>query len=193
MKLTAQILMVTVFVTFTITQANEKPLPNSVLTFGTLLNIPVISTSTIWTSPLFTEGNTITTNGFEFVYQNKDIFFEHDFNLTVSSNEQTVVYGKLWEETTYEDARLELIFSLVNNNMGAEQVALGFNSYTNSVGDFTLVPMRFLPTGVVITNDFSELHFVRGAKTVSLFGKDGADVKPIAETLDALLKNSPAN
>ena len=185
MKLTAQTLMVTVFVAFTITQANEE------LKFKTILNIPTSSTSIIWTSLLFIENNEIVTNGFNFVYQSKDLFFEDDYNLIISSNEQIVAYGKLWEETIYDDARGELIHSLINNNMGAEQVAGGFNTHTNSIGDFILVPMKFLPTGVVITNDYSELHFVRGAKAVSLLGKDGFNVKPIAETLDALLKNPP--
>jgi len=112
--------------------------------------------------------------------------------LTVSSNEQTVAYGQLREETSYKNIRAELIFSLVCNNMGADSAG-SYHSYTNNIGDFILVQNKLLPTGEITTNDFSVVHFVRGFKAVSLHGKDGLDVRPIAETLDALLKNPPAS
>jgi len=77
--------------------------------------------------------------------------------------------------------------------MMVEMIAGRYHSYTNNIGDFVLVQNKLLPTGEITTNDFSVVHFVRGAKAVSLFGKEGVDVKPIAETLDALLKNPPTN
>ena len=165
------------------TQANESYFDEDALLFGNLLNIPVASTSLIWTSPLFSGGDLIATNGFKFVNQ--------DMNLVISSNEQTVACGQLHEKTTYKDARSAIIFSLIMNNMFVEANAGCYHSHTNSIGDFILVENTLLPTGEVTTNGFSVVHFVRGAKAISLYGKDGADVQAIAEMLDALLKQPP--
>ena len=174
-------------------QANTNHIYDNHLKLGKMLGVPTNTTSQIWTSSLFAKHNIIITNNFNFVKQDIKIRFYHEFNLIISSNEQTVAHGKLWEETTYDDAIGELLHSLSNNNMMLEAIAGGLNFQTNNIGDFTLIRQKYiyLPSEIVTTNDFSELHFVRGAKAVSLHGIDGLDVRPIAETLDALLISPP--
>ena len=174
--------------TLSILQANEKSFSSSVMTLGTMLNVPFYSTSLIRTSPLFTESNTIVTNGLKFL--NQETFEGQDYNLIVSSNDQIVAYGNLIEESTFKNARDELLFSLSNNSMMLEAVAGGLNINTNSIGDFVLLRQNHLytPLGIIKTNDFSNIHFVRGAKAISLHGKEGRDMRPIAETLDSLIK-----
>jgi len=193
-------LLLVIIIIFAIICANNNIAYDGVSVFKILLHVPDTSTSPIWTSPLFANEDNIFTNGLKFVklnneleliIQNKKILFIDDYNLIISSNEQTVAHGKFWEKLTFEDARDELVFSLINNNMGAEQSAGCYHSYTNRTGDFLIVANKLLPTKEVTTNDFSELHFVRGAKAVSLHGKNGLDVRLIAETLDALLMSPP--
>jgi hypothetical protein len=80
------------------------------------------------------------------------------------------------------------MFAFVDCNMMVDDLAKWmYKSHSSGVGDFRISGLKFEEPSGIQTNDFSKLHFVRGAKAVSLFGKDGADVRPIAEVLDSLL------
>lgn len=159
------------------------------MTFAKALNVPLASTSTIWTELFFSDGNTVSSNNFQLVKGNSPYTTSVEF--TVSSNGLEVAHGIMYERTSFEDARNAIMLSIVSCNMMVEHLVEWHKLYGTGVGDFRLGRTQFDKTANMLVDDYSVLHFVRGAKGVSLFGKDGTDVRPIAETLDALLTKPP--
>ena len=154
---------------------------------STALNIPLVSNSQIWTEPLFSTSGVIITNDIQFIRK------EMSQSFTIYSNEQVVAYGKLYENTSYEKVCNSLLFDIVFSNMTIEMIISGYRLLPNGVGDFRFVEVKFDEITGDLIDDLSIVHFVRGAKAISLHGKDGANVQPIAEVLDELLKKPPAS
>ena len=102
-----------------------------------------------------------------------------------------VVSGILWERTSYEDAHNALMLELVSNSMSHRMRVETFKVNHNDIGDFSVINTRFNSVTKTRIDDPSELYFVRGTKAIKLYGKDDADVRPIAKVLDELLKQPP--
>ena len=103
--------------------------------------------------------------------------------------------GILFECPTFAAARAALLREIVLSSLPDEDLDKSHKVQTDGIGDFSVVRTIRGDTGK-ITHDSSVLHFVRGAKAISLRGRDDAemknvDVEPIAKMLDELLKNPP--
>ena len=157
---------------------------------ATTLNIPTTSSSQVWTESFFSKNEIITTNSF--VIMQKDDIQEGMIYFEISSNKQTVATGFLFENNSFIKTRDLLLYRLVMNTMPIQLFIAPFEVKTNFIGDFCII-------GKNVENEnedllfHSVLHFVRGVKGISLYGKDGFNVQPIAEMLDELLKNPPAS
>jgi hypothetical protein len=160
----------------------EQAMSERASALSTALNVPLTSTSQVWTVSLFPSNGVISTNSCQFVKKEDSAFF------TVSSNAQVVAHGELFERSSYETACSALFFSLVKNNLSIEMITEGYKLLPNGVGDFRIIGIKVDEATGNDLDDPSVFHFARGAKAVSLFGKDGTNVRPIAETLDGLLK-----
>ena len=171
----------------------QTPLPidqamlNDATELSTALGVPLTSSSQIWTESLFPVGGSISTNSLQFIKQ--DSLFAKSVDFVVSSNGNTIAYGELYERTSYEEARVALMLELVNCSMAVEDLAQWiYRLYATGIGDFCVIKTKHDAVTGNRADIPSVIHFVRGAKAVSLFGKDDADVRAIARTLDGILK-----
>jgi len=110
----------------------------------------------------------------------------------IFSNNQIIATGRLFESPTFNEARTKLILELVDNNMPVRLLSETYKIRTNNVGDFNIIRTRHNGINERI-EDLSWIYFIRGTKVISLRSKNIADVQPIAEVLDALLKNPPTS
>lgn len=159
----------------------------------TAINMPTISDSQVWTESFFSVVGTIHTNGFV-VTDDGDTGMESTWFL-VHTNEQIWAFGKLFERSSFDEARTALALELVSINMAPRLIADLYQVRTNNIGDFSIVRPKKNTEGELI-DDFSCIYFIRGAKAVSLRGipfDDNVNLRPVAEVLDALLKNPTAS
>ena len=165
----------------------EAMLLESATLFATTLNIPTTTPTNVvvWTEPLFPPTGIITTNFFVLKKCYGDSTALSPFVFEIFSNEVSVAFGYLYECSSFESARKAFIMKLVACNRMPEDIAQDFEIRPSGVGDFRIARKSgaHIQTG--------ELHFVRGGKAVSLYPKDGVNIQPIAETLDALLTKPP--
>lgn len=155
---------------------------------STRLNMPLTSNSQVWTTSLFPSTGIITTNEYRIIAPGTKE--DNEITFSVYSNDLSVAFGTLFEYPTFNEARTALMLELINNNMMREALVDSYRIRTNNVGDFSVVWLA-RNAADEITDDLSWIYFIRGAKAVSLRGKDVANVQPIAEILDMLLRQSP--
>jgi len=158
---------------------------------STAISIPLVSNSQVWTESLFPVNGVIQANGFRFETPDRPSNSRSDF--VAYSNNQVLAYGRLFERPTFHEARIALILELMNSNIQVKMLAKIYRVQTNDVGDFSVVRIKHENVTSKITDDHSRIFFIRGAKAISLRGKDGenVNVQPIAKALDELLKNPP--
>ena len=190
MKKITMFLFVNVIVSMCVAQtppftAAQKMLKNA-KELSAALKVPLVSSSQIWTESFFPVGDIVSTNNLKFVKEDSPLV--QSVRFAVSSNGNVIAYGVLYERTSYEAAHDALMLELVNNNMMLEILVMTYRLHVNVVGDFGIVATKEDNVTGAIVDDNSWIYFVRGAKAVSLRSKDGTDVRPIAKTLDGLLK-----
>ena len=166
---------------------------NDAVMLSTAIEMPLVSKSQILTAPLFQTNGTHHVNGFRIKTFNSptDMPVNSCVGFDVYTNDQLIASGKLFERATFEDARMALIFALMNNNMPVEMLVDAYTVRINGIGDFSVFWKTRNAEGEIL-DEFSEIFFIRGAKAISVRGVNGtADVRPIAKTLDELLKHPP--
>ncbi|MCL2103490.1 MAG: hypothetical protein FWH21_00310 [Kiritimatiellaeota bacterium] len=139
------------------------------------------------TIPFFQESSVVTTNEYKFIKTAEKTWENSEaIGFQVIYKDKEVATGFLYEATTRRNARNAVLFPMINNNMGWEQIAPRIIT-TNKVGDFCI--LDYLPTpnpDKPIQKEYA--YFVRGVKAVWLYGNDWEAVIPIAQTLDNLLR-----
>ena len=156
------------------------------LFLGTALGVPFVSTSQVWTTSFFPANGMVSSNDFKIIKQEN--MFNHYTTFNISTNEQVIAYGKLFECSSYDDALKTLLIDRVMCNMMLDAIIDSYKLCTNNVGDFAFIGIVFDATSNKEIEELSEIYFVRGAKAVKLSGKNGINVQPIAELLDIFLK-----
>jgi len=166
---------------------------NDAMALSKALGVPLTSTSPHRGDPFFPLEGIAHVNNMQVVKQNvkrQGNLFGDSVGFIVT-NGNVIAFGVLWERTSYEAAHNALMLELVSNNMSHRMRVETFNVCPDDIGDFCIINTRFDMITRTRMSDFSKLYFVRGAKAISLRGKDGADVRPIAKALDELLKQPP--
>ena len=83
---------------FTLVCEAQMTLEDEAISLATIMKVPMVSTSQVWTASLFPVNGMISTNEMHFVKKEATIFF------TVSSNAQIVAYGRLFEYHSYDNS-----------------------------------------------------------------------------------------
>ena len=156
---------------------------------ATAIEMPDVSKSQIWTEPLFPTNGVYNANGFRIETQKSP--FASDKRINIYSNSQIIAFGKLFEYPTFDGARTALMIELCNRNMDVRELAMLYKVRANDIGDFSVIWPRYGDIADEVIDDFSHSYFIRGAKAISLRGVNKANVRPIAEVLDELLKRPP--
>ena len=195
MKKSAMILVASLFFFVCVAQmsheVSQKRLDDAIW-LATEIEIPLASNSQVWTEPFFEIYNVIHTNDFRIETQGEPL--DSLIRFVVYSNDQVIATGRLFERVTFDEARTALLLELLENNMMLEALAVIYKVRTNGIGDFNVVrTTRNAAEEIIDRLDW--IYFIRGAKAISLRGKDGANVnvQPIAKVLDGLLKQPPAS
>ena len=180
--------------------ANDEELETSLLLrakiFATEISIPdSIHHFPIWTEPLFPPSGVITTNVFRFEKYDGNSTALDPLKFQIFSNDVSVAFGRLFEYSSLELTRNAFMMDIVHCNMSPEYIAQRYEIQLNGVGDLCITVKQgyYSRRGKII--------FIRGGKAISLSlppdenddGNDEYDFQPIAEVLDALLKNPPAS
>ena len=157
---------------------------------ATALNVPTNSISKIWLDSVFSENSFIIMDSFTLLrHKNRDGVSE----FTVISNEQAIATGILYEYDSFESVRIALLRQLVMNSMMLEMIIKPLQLKINYIGDFCILGKEPEEPNNQPLMVHTVFHFVRGAKAISLYGKNNLDVRAIAEKIDTLLKNPPAS
>jgi len=167
---------------------HEQIMRNDAIGLATALNIPTDSNSQIWTTSFFSVEGIIQTNDFRIVAPGGKTGTLVKF--TVYSNDLVMASGRLYERSSFDEARTALAVELISNNRHPLELTKLYKVRPNNVGDFSVVWTTKNDENE-ITDDLSWIYFVRGAKAIRLQGKDGASVQSIAEMLDTLLMKQP--
>ena len=184
MKKTIISLITSVVVTTGFSQGIDAGLLADGLALGNALGVPTNGTSQIWTNPVFSTTNIISTNSF-LIRKLKSIGNVVDFD--VSQNNAVIATGMLFECDSFDAARSALLRQMVMNNMLWNSVVPYSIVQTNTIGEFCITEKVIGTTNQAVVNP-SSIDFVRGAKAIRLYRNDNVNIHPIAETLDELLK-----
>ena len=170
----------------------EHPRLTIALEFSEALNIPLVSKSPIWTESFFGSEGIIITN--EIIFTKTNSPFPNSVEFTVSSNDNIIAEGTMFEHTSYEAAHNALMLELVCCNMSVKDLVKWiYRPYTNNIGDFCIIRTTIDANSRDRIDEPANIQFVRGAKAIILQGEDDVDMRPIAKMLDALLLTPPIN
>ena len=188
MCLVFNLLVLTCMAQMPLSHADQEALADAT-NLATTWNIPLVSTSQVWTTPFFPVDGIINVNGLQIKRSEK--LEDSIARFSVYSNNQVVAGGELFENPTFDEARTVLMLQVVNCNMSIRLLVDAYIVKTNNVGDFSLVWAKHDDITNTLIEDPSDISFVRGSKAVRLRNRDGVTVQSIAEILDALLKQPP--
>lgn len=186
-------IIVFIFAKVLISMCMAQSIPQTMIDDATelaiTLGIPIASTSQIWTEPLFPTNGVVNTHNLRIVNDNST--FGSSMEFSVFSEDQIVAGGTLFERITFDEARTALMLELVNNCMMRSVLEKIYRVRTSSVGDFNIVYADEIDSTGAVIDSLSAIFLIRGAKSIWLRSINGADVQPIAEALDELLKYPP--
>ena len=169
----------------------KQMMEDDAVKLSTLLKIPLVPSSLVWTEPLFLNNEDINTNGLSFVKQ--DSPFPNSIEFIVVSNETTLATGCLFERSSFESACNDLMLSFVTRNMMINDLVNHYSLSTNNVGDFCVFEKIYDEVTNNEINNPSIIHFVRGAKIITIQSDNITDIQQIAKVLDKVLMNPPTN
>ena len=178
------------------TSAKDDSMSSRAMELSEMLSVPLSSSSPCWTESLFFTEETIYINKNRIAKKNVVEQAEPFGNSIefIMSDDKIEAYGKLFERHTFNDAKIALLLELVQNSMMVKDIVkYNYKMYPNEIGDFCIIRTKTDAMENIRLEVPSILHFVRGNKSISLHGKDGADVRLFAKTLDGFLIEKTKN